>query len=131
MSHQHPANQQVYDAPLSLSERVGVRTAALMATGGFIVGQGVFILTWISLRKLGVPIDNTGLTILNLLLSLQAAFAAPLILLSQKRQSEHDRLRAEADHLVVQLLHRLIAVRCPACGTASPVGEDCPACSAA
>lgn len=99
----HPANVAL--ERMGLSERIGVRTAGLMATGGFIAGQGLFIIVWVALRKAGVPIDNPGLTILNLMLSLQAAFAAPLILLSQKRQSEHDRIRAEHDHEVLSALH--------------------------
>lgn len=96
--HHHPANQAIHDVKPPRAERFGIVVAAGMATGGFIVGQALFIVCWIALRRLGVPIDNTGLTILNLLLSLQAAFAAPLILLSQRRQTEHDRLRAESDH---------------------------------
>ena len=96
--HNHPANKAIHDAKPRTAERFGIIVAAGMATGGFIVGQAVFILCWIGLRRVGVPIDNKGLTILNLLLSLQAAFAAPLILLATRRQTEHDRIRAETDH---------------------------------
>jgi uncharacterized membrane protein len=109
--HKHPANQVLHDGTAPASERIGVAVAGAMATGAFIAAQALFIAAWIVLRKAGVPIDNAGLTILNLLLSLQAAFAAPLILLSQKRQTEHDRLRAEADHEMLSRLEALAAAQ--------------------
>lgn len=107
MRHRHPANVAVFD-DATRSERVGIAVAAAMATGAFIVAQSAFIVVWIVARKAGIAIDNKGLTILNLLLSLQAAYAAPLILLSQKRQTEHDRLRAEEDHrMLTEITRRL------------------------
>lgn len=96
--HSHPANQRMYDDQPKRSERIGVKAAAIMATGTFLLGQAVFITVWIVAARMGAPIDNSGLTILNLGLSLQASFAAPLILLATRRQTEHDRMRAEVDY---------------------------------
>ena len=96
--HNHPANKAIHDEVPPLAERIGIGVAAAMATGAFLILQAGFIVAWIVAVRSGVRIDNHGLTILNLLLSLQAAFAAPLILLATRRQTEHDRIRAETDH---------------------------------
>lgn len=107
--HEHPANKAVFDEkPPTRSERVGIWVAAGMATGGFLAAQTFFIVAWIVAKRLGLPVDNAGLTILNLGLSLQAAYAAPLILLAQKRQSKHAELRAEEDHARMQTIERLL-----------------------
>lgn len=93
--HRHPANLAVHD-DASFAERIGVRISQAMATGVLLAAQALLILAWIfAARVLHLPIDNAGLTILNLGLSLQAAFAAPLILLASRRQEEHARLVAE------------------------------------
>jgi uncharacterized membrane protein len=65
---------------------------------------GVIIL-WIIINVLVVTLrwDPYPFILLNLAFSAQATYAAPLILLSQNRQTEHDRIKAEADYEVNQL----------------------------
>ena len=118
--HNHPANQAIHDN-ISVAERVGVTVAHAMATGAFLVGQALVIVAWVLAVRNGLPIDNKGLTILNLGLSLQAAFAAPLILLSQKRQTEHDRIRAEVDHKTLTRLEKKIDELAKGTSTHEPV----------
>ncbi|MGN6608697.1 MAG: DUF1003 domain-containing protein [Jatrophihabitans sp.] len=73
--------------------------ARFLGTGRFLVIQTLIILVWIVENYLpGVPhFDPYPFQFLTLVLSLQAAYAAPLILLAQNRQDDRDRVNLEAD----------------------------------
>ncbi len=75
--------------------------ARFMGTGRFIVWMSVFILFWILWNTL-IPKapDVFPFIFLTLLLSLQASYAAPLILLAQNRQEARDRVSLEHDREV-------------------------------
>jgi uncharacterized membrane protein len=73
-----------------------------MGTGAFLVWMSVFVgvwLTWNSLAPEGAQFDPRSLnfTLLTMILSLQASYAAPLILLAQNRQADRDRVKTEQD----------------------------------
>ena len=88
--------------------------ARFMGTAGFLFGMTVFIVAWIVINNL-VPTwfkDPFPYMLMTLMLSVQASYAAPLILLAQNRQEARDRKRAENDYLVnlkaeleIRLLH--------------------------
>ncbi|HWH00727.1 MAG TPA: DUF1003 domain-containing protein [Pilimelia sp.] len=74
--------------------------ARFMGTAKFLVYMTVVILAWIGWNTLAPApwrVDPYTFTFLTLLLSLQASYAAPLILLAQNRQADRDRLAAEED----------------------------------
>lgn len=74
--------------------------ARYMGTSKFIVQMSVFILAWFawnSLTPKALRFDPYTFTFLTLLLSLQASYAAPLILLAQNRQDDRDRSEAKID----------------------------------
>ncbi|HLL68278.1 MAG TPA: DUF1003 domain-containing protein [Micromonosporaceae bacterium] len=74
--------------------------ARFMGTARFLVYMTVMILAWIcwnSLAPRDLRFDPYTFTFLTLLLSLQASYAAPLILLAQNRQADRDRLTMEED----------------------------------
>ena len=78
--------------------------ARAMGTGGFLIGMTFFVLiwlTWNSLAPEGMQFDPRGLnfTLLTLILSMQASYAAPLILLAQNRQDDRDRVKFEQDRV--------------------------------
>jgi uncharacterized membrane protein len=78
------------------------RFARFMGTASFIVGMTVFVAVWIVWNTFAPPalqFDPRALnyTLLTLILSLQASYAAPLILLAQNRQADRDRVQAEQD----------------------------------
>ena len=78
--------------------------ARAMGTGGFLIGMTVFVtiwLTWNSIAPTGLQFDPRGLnfTLLTLILSMQASYAAPLILLAQNRQDDRDRVKFEQDRV--------------------------------
>ena len=74
--------------------------ARFLGTPSFIVWLTVFVVAWITWNTT-VPhdlrFDEWGFVALTLMLSLQASYAAPLILLAQNRQADRDRVAAEQD----------------------------------
>jgi uncharacterized membrane protein len=81
--------------------------ARYLGTARFLVWQTFVIIVWLALNLLPPerwqfdPWDR-GLVLLTLVLSLQASYAAPLILLAQNRQERRDRVAAEQDRLVAE-----------------------------
>jgi len=72
--------------------------ARFFGTPVFLISQTVVVLTWIGLNVAGiVHFDIYPFILLNLAFSLQAAYAAPLILLAQTRQADRDKAHADAD----------------------------------
>lgn len=76
--------------------------ARFMGTPQFLVGMTIFCavwLTWNSVMPVSIQFDPRALnfTLLTLILSLQASYAAPLLLLSDNRQADRDRVQAEQD----------------------------------
>jgi uncharacterized membrane protein len=72
--------------------------ARFFGTPVFLVGQTVLVTVWIALNTAGYThFDIYPFILLNLAFSLQAAYAAPLILLAQTRQADRDKAHAEAD----------------------------------
>jgi len=74
--------------------------ARFMGTARFLVYMTVVVLGWISWNTLAPPglrFDPYTFTFLTLILSVQASYAAPLILLAQNRQADRDRVSLEED----------------------------------
>lgn len=72
--------------------------ARFFGTPTFLIGQTVAVIVWIVLNVAGmVKFDPYPFILLNLAFSVQAAYAAPLILLAQTRQAERDQAHALAD----------------------------------
>jgi len=80
--------------------RFAEKFARYMGTAKFLVYMTVFVLLWISINVIGIlgyKWDIYPFIFLTLLLSLQASYAAPLILLAQNRQTDRDRVALEQD----------------------------------
>jgi uncharacterized membrane protein len=73
--------------------------ARFLGTGRFLAVQTVIVAVWIALNVFAVRLrwDAYPFILLNLAFSTQAAYAAPLILLAQNRQTDRDRVQAEED----------------------------------
>ncbi len=72
--------------------------ARFFGTPSFLLGQTALVTAWIGLNAAGVfHFDIYPFILLNLAFSLQAAYAAPLILLAQTRQADRDKAHADAD----------------------------------
>jgi len=92
-------------APQPSRDRFGRFSEAFargMGTSGFLIGMTIFVAAWLLWNSLA-PVDlqfdpkATNFTLLTLILSLQASYAAPLILLAQNRQDDRDRVQIEQD----------------------------------
>ena len=79
----------------------GVRAEAFarfFGTPTFLIAQTVVVAAWIALNVAGLTqFDVYPFILLNLAFSLQAAYAAPLILLAQTRQADRDKALVDAD----------------------------------
>jgi uncharacterized membrane protein len=76
--------------------------ARAMGTSWFLVGMTVFVVVWLGYNSWAphsAQFDPraSNFTLLTLILSLQASYAAPLILLAQNRQDDRDRVQIEQD----------------------------------
>src|SRR5215217_6640715 len=88
-----------HEKRLILGDRVADRAASLIGSWRFIIFMSFFLAAWIAFNVLGWARhwDPYPFILLNLALSFQAAYAAPVIMMSQNRQEAKDRLRAEQD----------------------------------
>jgi len=80
--------------------RASERFARFMGTATFLVYMTAFVLLWVIWNVLAAPdqrFDIYPFIFLTLMLSLQASYAAPLILLAQNRQETRDKVIAEQD----------------------------------
>jgi uncharacterized membrane protein len=89
-------------AGMTAGERLADAVTSRLGSWPFIVVQSLLLLAWIGLNTIAwrQRWDPYPFILLNLALSFQAAFSAPIIMMSQNRQSAKDRRRAEADYAV-------------------------------
>ncbi|WP_377640904.1 DUF1003 domain-containing protein [Oryzobacter terrae] len=79
---------------------VSEKFARFMGTPYFLIAMTVFVVVWLlwnTLAPEGLRFDPYAFIFLTLMLSLQASYAAPLILLAQNRQADRDRVALEQD----------------------------------
>lgn len=105
---------------MSVGDRVADRVAATVGSWPFIITQSVLLACWITINIVGIygfRWDPMPFILLNLMLSFQAAYTGPVVMMSQNRQAAKDRLQAEEDyatnvkgeHEVLQVLSHLDA----------------------
>lgn len=80
------------DVPPTLGQRAAEKIADIVGSWAFIIAQVMLICVWIFFNIDGiVGFDEYPFILLNLFLSVQAAFTGPMILIAQNRQNEKDR----------------------------------------
>ncbi len=86
---------------LTFPDRVADSIALGMGSWKFIIWQTVIVLIWMGLNTIAYVRhwDPYPFILLNLVFSTQAAYAAPLILMSQNRQAARDRIQALEDYI--------------------------------
>ena len=99
MMETHKTWHEKYHAKLSFGDRVADIVAKGMGSWKFIIIQTILVVLWMLLNLVGFIShwDVYPFILLNLLFSTQAAYAAPIIMMSQNRQNLRDRLQAEED----------------------------------
>ena len=105
--HHHPPIQNVND--IIIKERTTGQKAAdsiadVMGSWKFLIIQSILLILWIALNITAYinKWDPYPFILLNLFLSLQAAYTAPIIMMSQNRQAERDRVEAHNDFMINQ-----------------------------
>ncbi len=85
---------------LSFGGRIADAVANGMGSWRFIILQTILVILWMGLNLVGFIYhwDVYPFILLNLVFSTQAAYAAPIIMMSQNRQNERDRMHAEEDY---------------------------------
>lgn len=80
--------------------RLADRFAAKIGSWGFILTQSVMVFAWVILNVVAYTFrwDPYPFILLNLLFSVQAAYAGPIIMMAQNRQAERDRVQADDDY---------------------------------
>jgi uncharacterized membrane protein len=93
---------QVDQERLTIGQHIADTVANTMGSWRFIIIQSSILAIWITLNITAWVNhwDPYPFILLNLMLSFQAAYAAPFIMMSQNRQADKDRLAAEIDHQV-------------------------------
>ena len=101
--HDHPAIidvNKVAEERLKVGQRIADGVAATMGSWRFIIIQSCILVAWLVLNSVEWinHWDNYPFILLNLALSFEAAYAAPIIMMSQNRQAAKDRIMAESDY---------------------------------
>jgi len=113
---QRPAHHAPKHTP-TRGARIADMVATMVGSWRFIIIQSALLALWVVLNLTGYFYhwDPYPFILMNLLLSTQAAYAAPIIMMSQNRQAEIDRRNAEHDYRVnvkaeleIELLHNKI-----------------------
>ena len=88
---------------LSQGQKISDKVAKFGGSWKFIISFGIVLTIWIafnSLALVGFRFDPFPFILMNLILSCIAALQAPIIMMSQNRQEEKDRIRSENDYLI-------------------------------
>jgi uncharacterized membrane protein len=101
--HAHPPIRNVNEIEverLTTSQRAADRVAAIVGSWWFIGSQSVILLGWAALNVTAAVRhwDPYPFILMNLFLSLQAAYTAPVLMMSQNRLAARDRLEAHNDY---------------------------------
>jgi uncharacterized membrane protein len=103
-----PVNVRHFDQR-TRGERVADTVTASVGSWPFIITQSVLLAIWIVANTVligdwiaGRPFDPYPFILLNLVLSFQAAYTGPVVMMSQNRQAAKDRDEAEHDYAVNQ-----------------------------
>lgn len=97
----HIQNEVAQDQ-LSMGQKIADGVAATMGSWNFIIVQSALLFLWVVLNLTAwiEHWDPYPFILLNLALSFQAAYAAPIIMMSQNRQADIDRKAAESDYRI-------------------------------
>ena len=106
-AHDHPPVQNVnriIEDQTTYGQRTADWVAAFVGSWRFIIGQSVILVFWVILNVTAIiqHWDPYPFILMNLVLSTQAAFTAPIIMMSQGRQAERDRIEAQNDYQINQ-----------------------------
>src|SRR5439155_13786463 len=114
--HEHPPIRNVNElmaAKMTVGQRIADRVAAMVGSWPFMIVQSLMLLAWMVVNVWLIVMahshpgflrawDPYPFILLNLVLSFQAAYTGPVVMMSQNSQAEKDRLVAQSDYEVNQ-----------------------------
>jgi len=105
----HPRSREHIHTTGTFGQHAADTIANSMGSWPFIITQTGIIIVWIVLNVVGIIAhwDPYPFILLNLLFSTQAAYAAPIIMMSQNRQAFKDHLRDDHEAQEVELLFKI------------------------
>ncbi len=113
--HIHRNINEVHASQMGTGDRVADMVASFIGSWRFIIGQACIMAVWVLVNTLVwfhvLRFDQYPFVFLNLAMSAEAAFSAPIIMMSQNRQAAKDRLQADEDyHTNVKAEHEVLQV---------------------
>ncbi len=111
MNRERSARAQIH-TPKTTGERAADTVAAAMGSWRFIIIQSAIVAAWIAANIVAAVhhFDPFPFILLNLLFSTQAAYAAPIIMMSQNRQAAKDRQRDDHEAVTVDATAEIVAL---------------------
>jgi len=105
--HEHPAVRnvnEIFEDQLTFSQKAADRVVKIVGCWRFIIVQSIILVGWAALNIVAWTQhwDPYPFILMNLFLSLQAAYTAPMIMMSQNRQAAKDRMEAHNDYMINQ-----------------------------
>ena len=94
----------------TFGQRAAENIAEFVGSWKFIIGQSALLVIWLVLNIMAVTMawDPYPFILMNLFLSLQAAYTAPIILMSQNRQTEKDRRILYGDYVLDKKMSKVV-----------------------
>jgi len=89
-------------------DKVSDRVVSFLGSWKFLIMQSFILLGWILINVFSFAFDKYPFILLNLVLSFQAAFATPLILMASNRSDKKDRLRAEDAYRAIGHIEKMM-----------------------
>jgi uncharacterized membrane protein len=105
--HRHPPVKDVTELlkePKSFSQKAADRVAVIVGSWRFLIIQSLLLAVWFLFNSMSGLLhwDPYPFIFMNLVLSLQAAYTASVVMISENRQTERDRLQARIDFEINQ-----------------------------
>jgi len=105
--HDHPPVvnvNELFEKKKTIGQKTSDKIAVIVGSWKFIIIQSIFLLCWAVLNVTAYVYhwDPYPFILMNLFLSLQAAYTAPILMMSQNRMAEKDRIEAHNDYQVNQ-----------------------------
>jgi len=105
--HEHHPVQNVnvlFDQKITLGQRMADKIATIVGSWKFIIFQSMLLFGWglLNVTAFVYHWDPYPFILMNLFLSLQAAYTAPILMMSQNRMAEKDRIEAHNDFQINQ-----------------------------
>jgi uncharacterized membrane protein len=102
-THQHPpvrSVNEIFEEHFTFGQRAADRVATVIGSWRFVIAQSVLLAVWAALNVTAWAEhwDPYPFILMNLFLSLQAAYTAPVLMMSQNRQAYRDRIEARVDY---------------------------------